>query len=327
MNRWWEGGPLTCNRLNQEPTSRLADMSMFRGIIPPLVTPLRGPNDLDEDAFCRLIDHVIAGGVHGIFILGTTGEGPSLSHPLQHHTISVATRHAGGRVPVLVGITHPSYFESTSLAYHAANCGASGVVLSAPYYFPAGQDELLDYLSHIVPDLPLPVMLYNMPSMTKLVFEPETIQEALSWPNCVGLKDSSGDINYFRKVAQVVRQRDDFSLLIGPEHLLLESIAMGGHGGVHGGANVCPRLFVSLYEAALAGDATQSLQEQVLKLGRMYAIGSNPASSVVKAIKCALMILGICDDQMAQPFKAFTANERAQVERIIGAIIPRTETC
>jgi len=297
-------------------------MALFRGIVPPLVTPLLGPNELDEDGFCRLIDHVIDGGVHGIFVLGTTGEGPSLSVELQHKTVSVATRHAAGRVPVLVGVTHPSYFESTSLAYHAAKCGASGVVLAAPYYFPAGQDELLDYLSHIIPDLPLPVMLYNMPAMTKLVFEPATVQEALAWPNCVGLKDSSGDLDYFRNIIKVTKERPDFSVLIGPEHLLLQSISIGGHGGIHGGANVCPRLFVSLYDAAIAGESTDALQEQVLKLGRMYVIGSNPASSVVKAIKCALSVIGICKDRMAQPFKAFTANERVQVERIISGIVP-----
>ena len=287
-------------------------MSMFRGIIPPLVTPLQGPNELDEQGLCRLIDHVIAGGVHGIFVLGTTGEGPSLSIELQQRTVSVATRHASGRVPVLVGVTHPSYFESTSLAYHAADCGAAGVVLAPPYYFPAGQDELLDYLSHIVPDLPLPVMLYNMPTMTKLTFEPETIRRALDWPNCVGVKDSSGDMNYFRKILAATKPRSDFTVLVGPESLMLEAIAAGGHGGVHRGANICPGLIVSLYDAATNGRETENLQEQLRRLGRIYSIGSNPASSAVKAIKCSLSILGICSDRMSQPFKAFTGNERCK---------------
>jgi dihydrodipicolinate synthase/N-acetylneuraminate lyase len=299
-------------------------MKSFRGIIPPLVTPLSGPNELDEAGFCRLVDHVIAGGVHGIFVLGTTGEGPSLSVELQRKTITVATRHAAGRVPVLVGVTHPSYFESMTLAYHAKECGATAVVLAAPYYFPAGQDELLDYLSHIVPEMPLPVMLYNMPSMTKLVFEPETVRAALDWPNCVGLKDSSGDIDYFRRIIATVKHRPDFSVLVGPENLLLEAIAIGGDGGVHGGANVCPKLLVALYEAATSGQPTSELQERLLKLGRMYSIGSNPASSVVKAIKCALSIMGICNDRMAQPFKAFTLHERAQVERILSGIVVQT---
>jgi 4-hydroxy-tetrahydrodipicolinate synthase len=297
-------------------------MSLFRGIIPPLVTPLQGPNQLDRAGLCRLIDHVIAGGVHGIFVLGTTGEGPSLSLELQQTTISVATEHAAGRVPVLAGVTHPSYFETMSLASHAAQCGASAVVLAAPYYFPADQEELLDYLSHIVPELPLPVMLYNMPAMTKLVFEPETVRELLAWQNCVGVKDSSGDLEYFRRILAVTKVRPDFTVLMGPEERLLEALAYGGHGGVNGGANVFPRLFVSLYEAATSGQPTEALQEQVRRLGRIYSIGSNPASSVVKAIKCALSICGICDDRMAQPFKAFTAPERAQVERIIAGVMP-----
>ena len=292
-------------------------MSLFRGIIPPLVTPLLGPNELDDQGFRRLIDHVIRGGVHGIFVLGTTGEGPSLSLELQQRTISVATQHAAGRVPVLVGVTHPSYFETMSLASHAKECGASAVVLAAPYCFPADQDELLDYLQTIVPELPLPVMLYNMPAMTKLVYEPRIVREMLAEPNCVGLKDSSGDIQYFRRVIEIAKDRPDFTVLIGPEHLLVEAISMGGHGGVNGGANIFPELFVSLYEAARQGTSTELLEERLTRLGRIYTIGSNPASSVVKAIKCAVSICGICNDRMAQPFKAFTAPERAQVERIL----------
>lgn len=298
-------------------------MSLFRGIIPPLVTPLLGPNKLDEAGMRRLIDHVILGGVHGIFVLGTTGEGPSLSLELQQRTISVATQQAAGRVPVLVGVTHPSYFETMSLAFHAKESGASAVVLAAPYYFPANQDELLDYLQNIVPELPLPVMLYNMPAMTKLVYEPEIVRAMLDEPNCAGLKDSSGDIHYFRRVLEIAKSRPSFTVLIGPEHLLVDAIALGGHGGVNGGANICPELFVALYEAACNGQPTDALQEKLIRLGRIYSIGSNPASSVVKAIKCAVSICGICEDRMAQPFKSFTSNERAQVERIISGIIPQ----
>ena len=96
-------------------------------------------------------------------------------------------------------------------------------------------------------------MLYNMASMTKLVFEPETVRTALSWPNCVGVKDSSGDIEYFRKIVAIAQTRQDFSVLIGPEHLLVQSLQLGGHGGVHGGANDLPQLIVSLYNDVLSG--------------------------------------------------------------------------
>ena len=153
-------------------------------------------------------------------------------------------------MPVLVGVTDTSFVESVNLAQMAADAGAAAVVLSAPYYFPAGQPELLEYVEDIASELPLPVFLYNMPSHTKLSFEPETIARALAIPNIVGLKDSSAQMIYFHKVRQLAAERPDFSLLVGPEELLGESVLSGAHGGVCGGANLFPRLYVDLYEAA-----------------------------------------------------------------------------
>jgi len=128
----------------------------------------------------RLVEHLIEGGVHGLFILGTTGEAPSLSYRLRHELIEQTCKQVAGRLPVLVGITDTSFVESVNLANVAAKAGAAAVVLSAPYYFPAGQPELLEYVEDIVAELPLPVFLYNMPSHTKLTFEPETLRRAIA---------------------------------------------------------------------------------------------------------------------------------------------------
>lgn len=292
----------------------------FHGIIPPLVTPLAERDVLDREGFERLIEHVIAGGVHGLFVLGTTGEGPSLSHHLQREVVTQAVQLVAERVPVLVGITDPSFFESISLATHAAETGADAVVLAPPYYFPAGQEELLEYLEELIPALPLPVMLYNMPAMTKLSYAPETIRRLADWPGVAGLKDSSGDLDYFRTVRKLTREIDDFSLLIGPEELLADAMAAGGDGGVSGGANVRPELFVRLYEAALAGEPTEQWMAEVASLGRLYTIGDNPASAVVKGLKCALSVMGICSSRMAEPFRGFDESERAQVEELLSEI-------
>lgn len=293
----------------------------FHGIIPPLVTPLADRDILDAEGFERLIEHVIAGGVHGLFVLGTTGEGPSLSHHLQREVVTRACQSVAGRVPVLVGITDPSFFESITLATHAAEAGADAVVLAPPYYFPAGQEELLDYLEELVPALPLPVMLYNMPAMTKLSYAPETIRRLADWPGVVGLKDSGGDLEYFRTVRQLTAEIEDFCLLVGPEEMLADAMAAGGDGGVSGGANVRPELFVRVYEAAVAGEPTEQLMREVASLGRLYAIGENPASAVVKGIKCALSLMGICHSRMAEPFREFDEAERARVEQLLGEIL------
>ncbi len=288
----------------------------LRGIIPPMVTPLSGRDSLDVAGTERLVDHLLAGGVHGIFILGTTGEAPSLSYRLRRELISQVCRQVAGRVPVLVGVTDTSYAESVQLATYSAEAGAQAVVLSAPYYFPAGQPELLEYIQDIAVDLPLPVFLYNMPTHTKITFDPQTVQAALQIPNVVGLKDSSAQMIYFHKIRAICAERPDFSLLVGPEELLGESVLFGAHGGVCGGANLFPKLYVDLYDAAVAQDIEKVLElhAQVIRIGRtIYSVGQH-GSAFIKGLKCALSCVGVCDDYMAEPFQRFRPEHREQIE-------------
>jgi 4-hydroxy-tetrahydrodipicolinate synthase len=287
-----------------------------------MITPLADRDTLDVAGLERLVEHLLAGGVHGLFILGTTGEAPSLSYCLRHELVNRVCRQVAGRVPVLVGVTDTSFVESVNLATHAATAGAQAVVLSAPYYFPAGQPELLEYIEDIAGELPLPMFLYNMPSHTKLSFEPETVKSALEIPNIVGMKDSSAQMIYFHKLRTLCASRPDFSLLVGPEELLGESVLLGADGGVCGGANLFPRLYVELYEAARAAqlDKIATLHAQVMRLGEtIYSVGKH-RSAFIKGLKCALSCLGICDDFMAEPFQRFAAPEREQVERFLAEL-------
>ena len=114
--------------------------------------------------------------------------------------------------------------------------------------------EVLSYVEHIAKELPLPTFLYNMPSHTKLVFNPKTVREAADIPGIVGLKDSSANMHYFHQVQELCRDKPEFTLIVGPEELLAETVLLGGHGGVNGGANMKPDLYVALYNAAKAVD-------------------------------------------------------------------------
>jgi 4-hydroxy-tetrahydrodipicolinate synthase len=297
---------------------RQADGPRFGGIIPPLVTPLTGRDALDKDGLHRLLARVVDGGVSGVFILGTTGEAPSLSYRLRRELICEVCATVAGRVPVLVGITDTAYIESVQLAEVASRAGAAAVVLSTPYYFPAGQTELIGYLRNITSDLPLPLMLYNMPSLTKVWFEIETLRELAEIEQIAGVKDSSGDLNYFAKLVALRERRPDWSIMMGPEHLLADAIRLGGTGGVCGGGNVFPRLFVQAYEAAVRNDQSQvqQLRQRIDQFGRLYTIGKY-ASRFIKATKCALSILGVCDDFMAEPFHRFLPIHREQVRQIL----------
>lgn len=296
----------------------------FHGIIPPMVTPLSDRDTLDIEGTQRLVEHLIAGGVHGIFILGTTGEAPSLSYRLRRELIDRTCQLAGGRVPVLVGITDTSFVESVNLAQHAASAGAAALVLATPYYFPAGQTELVRYIRNLVPQLPLPLMLYNMPSLTKVWFELETLQELSQIEQIVGIKDSSDDMDYFERLMSLRTLRPDWSILLGPESKIGQAMGLGGDGAVTGGANVFPTLFVQCYQAACEGDALRvaKLNQTINEFQHIYDIGKY-ASRHIKATKCALSIQGICDDFLAEPFNRFHAPERARVEAIVQAIAGR----
>ena len=295
----------------------------LHGIIPPLVTPLVGRDALDVPGLERLIEHVLSGGVHGLFILGTTGEAPSLGYRLRRELIQRVCAQVNQRVPVLVGITDTAFVESIDLARHAAQCGATALVVSTPYYFPAGQTELQSYIEHLTAELPLPLVLYNMPALTKVWFEQATLRNLTAIKGIIGIKDSSGDLDYFGGLVSLREARPDWSIMIGPEAMLPEAIALGGDGGVAGGANVFPRLFVDFYEAAKSGDALRlgQVRATVASLQRIYDIGKY-ASRYIKATKCALALAGICDDFMAEPFNRFHAPERQRVREIIDSLRP-----
>jgi dihydrodipicolinate synthase/N-acetylneuraminate lyase len=298
-------------------------LNHLRGIVPPLVTPLIERDQIDIPGAKRLIEHVLAGGVQGIFILGTTGEAPSLSYRLRRQWIDSVCQWVDGRVPILVGITDTAYVESVGLANHAAKAGADAVVLSTPYYFPAGQTELTAYVNHIVEDLPLPLVIYNMPSLTKVWFDVETVEKLATHRNIIGVKDSSGDLEYFKSIVELKSLRPDWFVMIGPEAMLEQSVQLGGDGGVSGGANLAPRLFVDFYLALVSGDSGQAelLATRIERLQAIYDVGKY-ASRHIKATKCGLSLMGICDDFMAEPFNRFLIPERERVADILKDIVP-----
>ncbi len=275
----------------------------LKGVIPPLLSPLTARDQLDHAGLERLIEHVLDGGVHGLFLLGTTGEGPSLSHQLQRGLITRAVRCVAGRVPLLVGITDSSPQESLSLAQFAADEGVDALVLAAPYYFPMHQADLIRYVQALAVELPLPFFLYNMPSHSKVAFEVDTVRQLMELPNLAGIKDSSGQMLYFHKLLQLTRERNDFSVLMGPEELMAEAVIMGGNGGVCGGANLVPELYVELYEAAVTGDLREvlRLQHQVLRLSQaLYEVGA-PPTGYLTGVKAAAELLGLCSGRLAEP--------------------------
>jgi 4-hydroxy-tetrahydrodipicolinate synthase len=296
----------------------------IQGIIPPLVTPLKADESLDLKGAAQLIEHVIAGGVHGLFILGTTGEGPNLGYDMRRKYIDFVTEKVNGRVPVIVSISDTAYAETLSLAEHAKKVGADAVAFTPPFYFVPGAPELYDYFKRIAEHISLPFFLYNMPALTKSSIPLYVVEMGFSMENCLGLKDSSGDLIYFKKVKRLIGDRD-LSLLIGPEEILAESMLAGGNGGINGGANVFPKVYVKIYELMQAGKMHEAeiLQREVMEIScRLFTIGKH-GSSIIKGIKGALEIKGLCKRHLASPFGGFIDHDIKRVGEVIKALEAR----
>ena len=294
----------------------------LRGIVPPIVTPLCDQDQLDAKGLQRLIDRLVQGGVHALFALGTTGEAPFLDHAMRHRFLELVAEFNRGRLPILVGITDTSFVEAIELAEQAYAAGACAVVAAPPYYLPTSQLELCQAMELLADRVPLPLLLYNMPGCTKVNFCLESIERLAEHPNIVGLKDSSGDMNYFRQVAERLRPLHEFTLLVGPEELLVESLHAGGHGGVNGGANMFPELYVALYEAVNEDRCEQValLRRIVLQISQsIYSVSSDP-SRVVKGIKAGLRSLGVCDDFVAWPFEPFSRQQREGIAQHVESV-------
>ena len=290
---------------------------MYRGIIPPLATPLIDQDSIDPAGLERLIEHTLDGGVQALFVLGTTGEAPSLSREVRLDMVRMCCRLVRNRVPVLVGITDTAFGEAVKLGHTAAEAGASAVVVAPPYYFRYSQQELFHYIELLAHELRLPIVLYNIPQYTKVEYSVQTVARASQIPGVIGIKDSAGDMTYLARVIAEVSTRPDFGVLIGPEEKLVEGLHAGACGGVCGGANLFPRLFAQTYEAAMKEDWTEAerLQQIVRQVSAMlYQVG-DLESSYFRGLKTALAIENICPDLLALPFAQCSAEERELIER------------
>lgn len=289
----------------------------LRGIIPPIITPMLDNDTIDVVGLENLLNRIVDGGVSGVFILGTTGEAQSLSYQVRRELIKHTCRIIDRRIHVLVGITDTSFSESLSLAKFADQHGADVLVVASPYYYTPGQDELIQYYTHLADRLPLPLFLYNMPSNVKVMIEPKTVHILSENPKIIGIKDSSANGTYFQKLIHLLKDKPDFSLFVGSEEMMAGALLMGAHGGVIGGANLFPELYVSLYEAVIKRDFEQIsvLQAKVMDVSlSLYNIGRF-ASGYIKGLKSALNLLGVCSDYMVEPFHKFEAKERDIVRK------------
>ncbi len=298
---------------------------LVHGIVPPLVTPLDSHGALDRPALLRLVARVLDAGLHGVFLLGTTGESPSLNSQLKREVLREGCAAVAGRVPVLAGVTSSSLEETIALSLVAADAGADVIVLTAPFYFAISQDELFNWCRRVIDISPLPVMLYNMPGNTKVPIEPRTLRRFVPERRVIGIKDSSGDFECLRQYLEIAcADRPDWSVMTGPEEFTVETLQLGGAGGTAGGAMLWPEQWARVYELATAGAWGEAralggrLSEQ---LSQVFNSVSGDGC-VPKTIKAALSSLGVCQEYPAPPLACCPPETKARIAEIVAAEVP-----
>jgi 4-hydroxy-tetrahydrodipicolinate synthase len=286
-------------------------MLRLQGIIPPIITPLTPEERVDEPALRCQLDRLLAGGVHGIYLLGSTGEQPALRAEERGRVVAIARDAVGGRVPLVVGTMAASTGRAVENIAQAEAAGADAVAVTPPHYYPSqGHAEQVAHYRACAQAARVPVVIYNIPSTTKVMLPVETIQAIAALPNVIGIKDSSADFTHFLKVLDAFGGRDDFACLVGAPPLLGAAVLFGAAGGVPGLANMDPAALVALYDAARRRDVERvtAHQRRVLQLMRVVSFGSPLA-----CLKTALELMGVCGATACAPIQPVSPDARDRI--------------
>ncbi|RAK50964.1 4-hydroxy-tetrahydrodipicolinate synthase [Phenylobacterium deserti] len=279
---------------------------MFKGVFPALVTPFRN-GQVDEEAFVALVERQIAGGVHGLVPVGTTGETATLSHEEHRRVVELCVQTAAGRVPVIAGAGSNSTDEAIELVRHAKEIGADAALVVTPYYNRPSQEGLYAHYAAINEAVQLPVLVYNVPGRTGIDISNEVLARLSKLPNIIGIKDATGDL--VRASFQRLMCGPEWVMLSGDDPSGLGYIAHGGHGCISVTANVAPDQCAAFYNALLAGDfpAALQLQDTLVRLHRALFTDASPSPT-----KYALAHLGLCAEDVRLPI--VPASEASRVE-------------
>jgi len=285
-----------------------------RGIIPAVITPLTAEGKFNEKAMRKLIDFLIDGGVHGLFVVGTTGEFYGLTPEEKREILQVTMDQTRGRVQVYAGTNGITTRESIAITQIAEECKVDAVSVLTPMFITPTQGQLIEHYRTIAANTSLPILLYNNPPKTGVSLSPATVATLAEVPNIVGVKDSSGDLTVTAEYIRLTRDRKDFSVLMGRDTLIYGAMCYGANGSIAACANVAPRICSDIYDKYVAGDLKGSLEAQfrLAPLRIAFTIGTFPS-----VIKESLELLGIEAGPCMAPVGAMTADERKQLRSVL----------
>ncbi|MEV0171739.1 dihydrodipicolinate synthase family protein [Streptomyces sp. NPDC050803] len=301
-------------------------MIPLTGVVPPVCTPLTPDREVDVDSLLRLVDHLVGGGVHGLFVLGSTSEAAFLTDRQRRQVVEAVVGHVGGQLPVLAGAIDMSTPRVLDHVTAVTAAGAEAVVVTAPFYARTHPSEIVHHYRRIAAASPVPVIAYDIPAAVHTKLPAELLLGLAADRVLAGVKDSSGDLGSFRTVVTGARAHPGFSVLTGSELLVDAALALGAHGAVPGLANVDPHGYVRLHRLFQEGDreGARAEQERLCALFGIVGVG-DPArmggsSSALGAFKAALHLRGVIDCPVtAEPQVPLSGTEVERVGKFLAA--------
>ena len=295
------------------------------GIVVPMVTPFTREGDLDEAAVGRLVDHMIAGGVTGIFVLGTTGEAASMPLKMRSRLVRTIVERVNGGASVYVGIGDNCVSDSVEMAQAGLKLGVDAVVAHLPAYYFLNPKEMFDYYALLSERIDGPLVLYNMPATTRMSIPVEIVATLSRLSRIVALKDSENDVARLEQIVHQLGKRDDFSLLVGASGLSARGLRMGMDGVVPSTANLFPRLWSDLYQAAKRDDfvTVDQIQSQLNRVARVLQ-QERTLGQAVAALKTAMSIRGLCEPSVLPPLNPLTAEQTRKIRDELDLLVEAT---
>jgi len=290
---------------------------MFKGSNVALITPFKN-NELDVDAYLKLIHFHLENGTNGLVPAGTTGESPTLNHKEHEKVIEICINEAKGKIPVIAGTGSNSTEEAVSLTKHAEKAGADGALVVTPYYNKPTQEGLYQHYKKINDNTNIPIIIYNIPSRCVIDMSVDTMARLFELKNIVGVKDATGDLN---RLDQTIKKLgSEFIQLTGEDGLAFKFNRRGGVGIISVTANIVPKLCSDMQKYSKSESENEikeaeKIDQMLQPLHKSLFIESNPAPT-----KYAAKLLGLCSDEIRLPLVNIKKETEEEVEKALSSI-------
>lgn len=286
------------------------------GAVVPLVTPATAAGEVDEAALDKLIDFQLAGGVEGIFVLGTTGEGPSVPRASRLRMVERTVARVRHRALVYAGIGDTCFADSVLAARQYFRSGVDAVVAQPPVYFPLQPQELLGYFTSLLAAVEGPLILYNIPATTRASIPLEVLEKLVGHPRLAGFKDSENDSKRLEELLRRFGDAPDFSIFIGVGAFMAQGLKLGAEGIVPSVGNLIPDACHRLCAGAARGDWAQAEcdGERLAAVAGLYQKNRTLGQSLA-GLKAALQFKGLCSSHVFPPLLTLTGPELETIRR------------